>query len=241
MEPDLDAKVRSPTLSGNDNVRDVMLDPERAEQVLGHLEKYEYGSRPHVVLSLMWNTMMRVGAVHALDCEDYDASDQSLQLVHRPESGTPLKNGKKGERFIAISEDICVLLDDWLTDRRPAVSDDSGRHPLVTTPQGRAHRTTLRGDCYRYTRPCVPTGECPHDRVIEDCQAKEYDAASECPSSVSPHALRRGGITHALSEEWPMKAVGSRANVSETVLEQHYDQRSAQEKMEQRRQYLDNI
>jgi site-specific recombinase XerD len=241
VEQDLHAKVRSPTLSGGDNIREVMLDPEQAEEVLGHLRKYEYASRPHVVLALMWHTMMRVGAVHALDCEDYNPDDQSLELIHRPETGTPLKNGEGGERFVALSDEICALLDDWLADRRPAVTDETGREPLVTTPQGRAHRTTLRGDCYRYTRPCVSTGECPHDRGIETCPATEYDAASECPSSVSPHALRRGGITHALSEEWPMKAVGGRANVSETVLEQHYDQRSAGEKMEQRRQYLDNL
>jgi len=214
VEQDLHTKVRSPTLSGTDNVRDVMLDPEQAEQVLDHLRKYEYASRPHMALALMWHTMMRVGAVHALDCEDYDSSDQSLQLVHRPETGTPLENGEDGERFVAVSGEVSTLLDDWLADRRPAVTDDTGREPLVTTPQGRAHRTTLRGDCYRFTRPCVPTEECPHDRAIEECSATEYDAASECPSSVSPHALRRGGITYALSEEWPMKAIGDRANVS---------------------------
>jgi hypothetical protein len=61
------------------------------------------------------------------------------------------------------------------------------------------------------------------------------------PSSVSAHTLRRGGITHALSEEWPMKAVGNRANVSEQVHKKHYDQRSAKEKMEQRREYLDRL
>jgi len=38
-----------------------------------------------------------------------------------------------------------------------------------------------------------------------------------------------------------MKAVGDRANVSEQVLEKHYDQRSAKVKMEQRRDYLDNL
>jgi hypothetical protein len=38
-----------------------------------------------------------------------------------------------------------------------------------------------------------------------------------------------------------MKAVGDRANVSEQVLEMHYDQRSEQEKMEQRREYLGRL
>jgi len=121
------------------------------------------------------------------------------------------------------------------------VTDEHGRKPLIATPQGRAHTTTLRGDCYRFTRPCVVTEECPHSRDIDRCDATGYDGASECPSVESPHALRRGGITHALQEGWPMKAVGDRANVSETVLSMHYDSRSEEEKIEQRRKYLDDL
>ena len=37
----------------------------------------------------------------------------------------------------------------------------------------------------------------------------------------------------------PETAVGDRANVSQRILEMHYDQRT--EKMEQRREYLGNI
>jgi site-specific recombinase XerD len=48
VEPDLHTKVRSPTLSGDDNVRDVMLEEDLAEQVLGYLSRYEYASRAHV-------------------------------------------------------------------------------------------------------------------------------------------------------------------------------------------------
>ncbi len=241
VEQDLHTKVLSPTLTGNDNVRSVMLDSERAEQILEYLQKYEYASRPHVTLELMWHTTLRVGAVHALDCADYDPANQSLEVIHRPETGTPLKNGETGQRFIALSEDGCEVLDDWIEQQRPAVTDEYDREPLVTTPEGRAHTTTLRGDCYRYTRPCVPTRECPHGREIEECSAANYDGASECPSSVSPHALRPGDITHVLSNDWPMKAVGDRSNVSETVLEMHYDSRSEEEKMEQRREYVDDL
>ncbi|MFP8957656.1 tyrosine-type recombinase/integrase [Natrialbaceae archaeon A-CW3] len=241
VEQDLHTKVLSPTLTGTDNIRSVMLDTDRAEQILEYLRKYEYASRPHVALELMWHTMLRVGAIHALDCADYDPGNQALEVIHRPETGTPIKNGETGERFVALSEPVCKVLDDWIEQQRPAVTDEYGREPLVTTSEGRAHTTTLRGDCYRYTRPCVLTRECPHGREIEECSATDYDGASECPSSVSPHALRRGGITHALSNDWPMKAVGDRANVSESVLEMHYDSRSEEEKMEQRREYLDDL
>ncbi|MFA9428560.1 site-specific integrase, partial [Natronorubrum sp. A-ect3] len=94
VEQDLHTKVLSLTLTGNDNIRSVMLDSERAQQILQYLRTYEYASRPHVALKLMWHTMMRIGAVHALDCADYDPANQSLEVVHRPETGTPLKNGE---------------------------------------------------------------------------------------------------------------------------------------------------
>ncbi len=70
-----------------------MLDPERAEQILEYLRKYEYASRSHVALEVMWHTMLRVGAIHALDCENYDPAKQALEVIHRPETGAPLKNG----------------------------------------------------------------------------------------------------------------------------------------------------
>lgn len=238
---DLHVKVQSPTMSDGDNVREEMLEESRAEAILDYLTRYEYASRPHVALTLMWRTMMRVGGVYALDVDDFDPEEQSVSVIHRPEKGTPIKNGKEGERLIALSESVCQLLIDWVNQQRPSVVDKYSRAPLLATPQGRAHRSTLRTDCYRYTRPCVISNDCPHGREISSCPATDYTDASGCPSSIGPHAFRRGGITHALSEDWPMKAVGDRANVSEQVLEQHYDRRSEKEKMEQRREYLNRL
>ena len=241
VKQDLHTKVLSPTLTGDDNVRHEKVDPDRAEEILAYLEKYEYASRPHVALELMWHTMMRVGEIRSLDVPDYDPGNQSMQVKHRPGTGTTLKNQSKGERFVALSDRVCEVLDDWIELRRPDVADDHSREPLFATSQGRVHTTTVRGDCYRFTRPCVVTRDCPHDRDIETCDATGYDNPSGCPSSLNPHAFRRGGITHALQEGWPMKAVGDRANVSETVLSMHYDSRTEEEKMEQRRQYLDDL
>jgi hypothetical protein len=61
--------------------------------------------------------------------------------------------------------------------------------------------------------------------------------AFACPSSVSPHAVRRGAITHWLNSSVPEQVVSARANVSIAVLDEHYDR----EKMEQRRKYLNQI
>jgi len=64
---------------------------------------------------------------------------------------------------------------------------------------------------------------------------------SNGPSSLSPHPFRRASITHHPNEAAPETAVGNRANVSQDVYENHYDQRTKQENMEQRRKFLDKI
>jgi len=241
VDPELHVKVISPDVTPDENSRDVKLDSEDAEAILEHLETYEYASRPHVTIALFWHTMMRRGAARALDVDDYHPEEQCLEVRHRPESDTPIKNGFDGERFIGLSGWLCQLLDDWLRDRRPDVTDEHGRKPLLATQYGRPSRTTLPTYAYRHSRPCTYGKECPHGREPDSCEAMEMDQASKCPSSISPHAIRRGSITHHLSEDIPETAVSDRANVSQRVLEQHYDRRSQREKMEQRRQYLERL
>lgn len=63
----------------------------------------------------MWHTMCRRGAVRALDVGDYDPRDQHLHFVHRPDTGTRLKNKEKSERYVAVSDSIAELLNDWST------------------------------------------------------------------------------------------------------------------------------
>jgi integrase len=240
--PDLHAKVKSPSLSAGENTRDDELHTEEAEPLLAHLKKYEYASLRHVALTLLWHTMMRRGAARALDVRDYHRDDQYLAVVHRPDSGTPLKNGDGGERMVALSDSVADLLNDWLDEQRPAVTDAYGREPLLATSQGRLHVTTIQQYAYMATRPCAYGAECPHDRNPETCDAAvERYEASKCPSSVSPHAIRRGSITHWLREDVPTPAISDRADVSADVIDVHYDERSAQEKMEQRRSFLDDV
>lgn len=182
-----------------------------------------------------------MGAARSLDVEGYDREEPCLEIRHRPERGTPTKNKRRGERLIALSGEPCLLLDDLLRDRRPDVTDDYGRRPLLATARGRVAETTFRKYCYRCTRPCVYGDGCPHDRDPDDCDANDAENASRCSSSVSPPAFRRGSITHHLNSDVPETAVGDRSNVSQEVLEQYYDRRSLREEMEQRRKYLDDI
>ena len=53
VDPELHHKVRSPDVTPDQNSRSVMLDEEAAEQMLAYLEKFEYATRQHVVLSLL--------------------------------------------------------------------------------------------------------------------------------------------------------------------------------------------
>ena len=238
----LSEKVISPSLSEEENTRDVMVDAEDAEEILGYLRKYEYASERHVVFRLMWRAGLRRGTIVALDLDDYDPDEQSLEIVHRPESETPLKKKQRGERFVGLVEETCDVIDAWVEDRRPDQMDDYGRDPLMTTSQGRAQPGTIQSYVYSVTRPCFWKGTCPHDEEIEECEAaSDRTKASQCPSSKSPHAVRRGAVTHWLSEDLPERFVSDRANMSPEILRAHYDRRSPRDRMEQRRGYLDNI
>ena len=241
VEQDLHKKVRSPDITPQENSRDVMLETDDAGAMLAYLERYKYASIDHVTATLLWHTMLRMGSVRALDVEDYDPEEQSLRLRHRPDTDTPLKNKREGERIIAVSSEVCLVLDDWIRERRPEITDEHGRNPLLTTRRGRIGKSTIRWHCYQMTRPCEYGQACPHGRDTADCEALEQSGASKCPSSVSPHPFRRGAITHYLQSDVPETVVGDRANVTPDVIDQHYDQRSQKEKMEQRRRYLDDI
>ncbi|WP_075936851.1 tyrosine-type recombinase/integrase [Halosegnis longus] len=241
VDQDLHTKVQIPSLAHNEGVDDAILDVEQARSILDYLQTFEYASRRHVVFALLWHTMCRRSSVRALDVTDYNPDEQYLEVIHRPDTGTPLKNQGRGERYIALSEQMCELLDDWIETTRDDVVDDVGRHPLIATAQGRIHQTTVQNYVYCLTRPCEIAGDCPHDRDVETCEATEWQHPSKCPSSVSPHAVRRGAITHALSTGTPQQVVSDRANVSTAVLDKHYDARSKREKMESRREFVDSV
>jgi site-specific recombinase XerD len=241
VEQGLHDQILIPTVDDEEAVSDRMLDPDRATVVLDYLEKYEYASKRHALLTVLWTTGCRMGAAHSLDIDDFDSEEQALRIRHRPDTGTNLKNKQSGERICALSEDVCEVLEDYISVTRDEVTDDHGRRPLFTTRYGRMHRTKIREMVYAVTRPCAYAQECPHDRDPESCEAATYTQASKCPSSVSPHPIRRGSITHLLRNEVPKQIVSDRVNSSPETLEKHYSQLTEEEKMEQRRDYLKDI
>ena len=242
VEPDLHSKVMSPTLSDGVGQRDTKLETEEAKELLSYLERFEYASFSHVLLQLLWRTGIRTGSARALDVSDYRTENECLSIRHRPDTDTPLKNKENGQRLVALSPPTCGILTDWIEHQRPDVTDEYGREPLLATENGRASKNTIRETVYKWTRPCQYLGECPLERDMDECEALAVRwGASKCPSSVSPHAVRRGSITHHLTQDVPEKVVSDRMNVSQRVLDEHYDRRSEEVKMEQRRGYLDGI
>ena len=234
-------KIKSPVIPDGGNVRETTLTTDRANEILDYLEKYEYATVEHVTLLVLVETGMRMGGAHGLDVDDYhhDEEHPHLQLLHRPDTDTPLKNGRNGERPVSISSDACAVIDDYLENRRPDVTDEFDREPLLASQRGRISKSTIRKYVYKWSRPCATGKECPHDRNRDGCDAAiNLDQASKCPSSVTPHPIRRGYITRLLKEGVSVEVVSDRCNVSPVVIDEHYDVRTEDEKMRQRQAVL---
>ncbi|MFP8954845.1 tyrosine-type recombinase/integrase [Natrialbaceae archaeon A-arb3/5] len=248
VPPEMYEQVTLPTMKNGEDVSDTTLKPERAITILDYLEHAQPGSRDHIVVLLLWKTGARTGAVRGLDLRDLDldgnhprVSGPAVQFVHRPETGTPLKNQEKGTRWNRISEKTARYLEDYIEYHRNDVTDDHGRNPLITTRYGRPVGNTFRKVLYRVTRPCWRGEPCPHDRDIAECDATELEHASKCPSSRSPHDLRSGRVTYYRREDVPRRVVRDRLNASEDILDRHYDRRSDREQAEQRSGFLPDI
>ena len=231
-------KVLLPSVSRDGQTSDTTLEPERAREVLDYLETYQYASREHVIWLLLWRTGIRMGSARSLDLENFDRDETAIELVHQPEQDTPLKNKERGERWVALRDYTAAVIEDYVDHQRTEISDEYGREPLLTTREGRVSRSSIRSSIYKLTRPCE-IGECPHDGYDpETCEATVMKHASKCPSSRSPHDIRSGAITAHLLDDVPVEIVSDRMDVSQDVLDKHYDRRSERDKMEQRREFL---
>lgn len=243
VDDKLPQAVLSPTLSES-HARDELLEPEAAQSILSYLEKYDYASFKHIIALLLYRTLLRRGALRGIDIRDcnFDGENPTISIKHRPETDTPLKNKADGERIIALEPRVRETVKDYISNNRYDVVDEFGREPLLTTPRGRPHANTIQGHVYALTRPCIRSEDCPHGKNPEDCKAaRNTYKASHCPSTVGPHALRRGAITHWLESDVPIRIVSDRCNTDPEVISEHYDKRSEKEKAEQRRKYLDQV
>jgi hypothetical protein len=136
-----------------------------------------------------------------------------------------------------------AIVTDYIEARRTPSTDEHGREPLFTTREGnRVSRQIIYKNIVGYTRPCIFTNNCPHNRKIESCEAyQQKRQAPSCPSSTSLHPIRRGSITYHLNQGWPKEEVSERCDVSVDVLEKHYDNRTEEEKRERRREFIEDL
>jgi integrase len=237
VTPGLYEYVLIPKLSRSDEVREEILDSQTAKRILDWLGRYEYGSLHHVIWLLYAESGARLGGIRSLDVSDYVSQRGGgyLKLRDRPETGTTLKNGEEGERDVSITPGVCDVLDDYLEDMRVDQTDEHGRTPLLTTSFGRVSKSTIRTYFYAWTRPCAIGMECPYGRTPRECDAaKRNNWAFKCPDSLSTHPVRKGYITAGLKAGIPKTVLSERCDVSEKILDKHYDHRTKQEKMEAR-------
>jgi integrase len=235
VPPGMKQKLELPDVESETN--DELLEPDRAEEILEHLERYEYASRAHVTFAILWETAARLGGVRTLDVGDFDPEASCLEIRHRPETDTPIKNKEDGERDVYVDEFYAAVIEDYIEVNRHDVTDEHGREPLLTTEHGRATTSTLRKDCYRYTLPCT-IGSCPHGRDPDTCEWVKRDQLSGCPSARSPHRLRTGSITDHRNRGVPAELASDRVDATIETIERYYDKRSKRERMKTRRKVM---
>lgn len=88
----------------------------KADDILAHQDKYQYASIQHTIARLLWETGMRAGAARSIDLEDLHLKEESVELHHRSNTDTPLKNGEKGERAVSLSTRTCNILRDYIDE-----------------------------------------------------------------------------------------------------------------------------
>jgi len=234
--------VDPPSMAPQEDVSEDVLDDEDAADILRNLRKYDYASRNHALMELLWHTGMRTGAIRGIDLDHIDHDAMSIELRHKPDDDTPLKNGKAGERTISIKGEVYDVISDYIDRNRKNATEGTGRKPLFSTSHGRISRQAIRRAVYGMTRPCIARGSCPHNEDLGDCEyAQNVQNASKCPSTVSPHAVRKGAITWSRLNDVPIDAVSGRMDVSPSILKKHYDKRTEEQEMENRRRYFDSI
>ena len=229
-------KVDIPKLDDGEGIRDVELAIKRLKRILEHLEKYNYASREHVEIAIIAECGRRLGGVHSLDLEDahLDGPRPYLQFSHHNDGQTRLKNEEKGEEQVNISTDLAGLLKDYIKTNRVEKTID-GRKPLITTSNGRVGKSTVRSDFYSWTRPCKIDEECPEGRNPAECDAaSRKNSASKCPASEAPHAARHGYLTEMLRKGVPKEILSDRCDITREILLEHYDERTPEEKRDER-------
>ncbi len=224
----------------NPAARDEAIPEPVARHIIEQLAEQRYGMNMHVLIELDYNAGLRVGDLYSLDVEDFIFEDNTIVIRHRPETGTRLKNGEEkdvtpgdGERDVKIKDRVTDVIQWYIENERPDVTDDHGRSPLFATVHGRASKSTLRRWIYKATS-CrwTPTENENHGESVT-CDGNCNPDSNVCQYSYCPHAIRRGSIVNQLSNGLSPSRARKRFDVSIPVMDKHYDPRTKRkEKMD---------
>lgn len=234
-DPALADAIETPSVPEGDETDDSFLAPERAAALLSAYrtgdERY---SREHAALELAWWTGARKGGLLALDLGDFDPAEGYVRFRHRPETGTPLKNGAESERVVGLGAPTISAVAGYITHSRPQVLDEHGRSPLFATVHGRAHLNTLSKSMYFGTVPCRHR-PCPHGRERPGCRFYSRSNGIECPSATSPHPVRSGSIMWQLNRGLRPDRVADRVDATMETIDMFYDKTTQLEAFRKRR------
>lgn len=229
-------------LEDKDQTSSQILRPESLREFLAFYRNSTRwrATRRHALLEVIGHTGARRSCIRSLDVDDYDPDARILSFINRPESGTRLKRGDQHQRKVVLSEAPNAILEEYVVRERKRKHDDYGRKPLFTSNRGRPSKSSITGWLYQATVPCVYR-ECPHGRQRRNCEYTEQQHASKCPSSTSPHPVRRGSITWQLNIGRSIEDVADRAATTPSVIRRYYDQPDLDAELRRRITEFDGI
>jgi len=242
VEMGLHLAIEPLELSDQEQTSSKILEPA---QINGYLAYYRNspkwrGTRQHAILEVIAHVGARRSGIRALDVEDWDSENRKLAFLNRSERGTRLKGGDSHQRIVVLSEVPAQVVDEYLEKYRMVKNDQHGREPLFSSRQGRPTKSTITNWMYAATQPCIMQ-KCPHSKERHSCKWTKQTKASQCPSSSSPHPIRRGSITWQLNIGRKIEDVAARAATTPGVIRRYYDRPNLDAELRRRITKFDNI
>ena len=242
VEVGLHLAIQPIKLSDKEQTSSDILEPDQIKKYLAYYRNSPKwrGTRRHALLEVISHTGARRSGIRALDVADWDSKNQKLVFMNRPERGTRLKRGDSHQRKVVLSGEPAQVVDEFIAQNRLNKHDENGREPLFASRQGRPTKSTITNWVYTATQPCIMQ-ECPHSKERHNCEWTKQTKASQCPSSSSPHPVRRGSITWQLNIGRDPKDVAARAATTPEVIRRYYDRPDLDAELRRRITEFDNI
>jgi len=121
VEENLSNAVESPTLSSDDNSRDEYVSEDEAEIILDRFDRFDYASRDHIVITLLWATGLRTCSIRSLDLDDgiLTRSCWSCATGQRVELPSRISMRRRDwwrlNRRLRLSSTITLSIHEWIS------------------------------------------------------------------------------------------------------------------------------